>query len=69
MAEAGLEVFEDVAGNVFGIMKGEDETLPCVMMGSHYDSVKNGEVKIVQKLNWLDISFKGNNSTLPSNNS
>mgnify|MGYP003294180188 FL=1 len=42
MAEAGLEVFEDVAGNVFGIMKGEDETLPCVMMGSHYDSVKNG---------------------------
>lgn len=42
MAEAGLEVFEDVAGNVFGTMKGEDETLPCVMMGSHYDSVKNG---------------------------
>ena len=42
MTEAGLEVFEDVAGNVFGIMKGEDETLPCVMMGSHYDSVKNG---------------------------
>lgn len=23
---------------------------------------ENGEVKIVQKLNWLDISFKGNNS-------
>ena len=42
MKEAGLEVFEDVAGNVFGIMQGEDETLPCVMMGSHYDSVKNG---------------------------
>lgn len=42
MVEAGLDVFEDVAGNVFGIMKGEDETLPCVMMGSHYDSVKNG---------------------------
>jgi len=42
MAEAGLEVWEDVAGNVFGLMKGEDETLPCVMMGSHYDSVKNG---------------------------
>ena len=42
MTEAGLEVFEDVAGNVVGIMKGEDETLPCVMMGSHYDSVKNG---------------------------
>ena len=42
MAEAGLEVHEDVAGNVFGILKGEDESAPCVMMGSHYDSVANG---------------------------
>lgn len=42
MEEAGLEIHEDVAGNVFGIMKGEDENAPCVMMGSHYDSVING---------------------------
>lgn len=42
MAEAGLEVYEDVVGNVFGIMKGEDTEAPCVMMGSHYDSVRNG---------------------------
>ena len=42
MAEAGLEVWEDVAGNVFGVMKGEDQEAPCVMMGSHYDSVRNG---------------------------
>lgn len=42
MAEAGLEVSEDAAGNVIGILKGEDETAPCVMMGSHYDSVING---------------------------
>ena len=42
MAEAGLEVTEDAAGNVFGVLKGEDPSLPCVMMGSHYDSVVNG---------------------------
>ncbi len=42
MAEAGLEVREDAAGNVIGVMKGEDENAPCVMMGSHYDSVTNG---------------------------
>lgn len=42
MEEAGLEVHEDAAGNVFGTMKGENPDLPCVMMGSHYDSVVNG---------------------------
>ncbi len=42
MEEAGLEVREDAAGNVIGVMKGEDPTAPCVMMGSHYDSVVNG---------------------------
>jgi allantoate deiminase len=42
MKEAGLEVHEDVAGNVFGVLKGEDPEAPCVMMGSHFDSVING---------------------------
>lgn len=42
MEDAGLEVHEDVAGNIFGVLKGEDTMLPCVMMGSHYDSVING---------------------------
>lgn len=42
MEEANLKVWEDEAGNVFGLLKGEDETLPCIMMGSHYDSVTNG---------------------------
>lgn len=42
MEEAGLEVHEDAAGNVIGILKGEDPEAPCVMMGSHYDSVVNG---------------------------
>ena len=42
MTEAGLEVHEDEAGNIIGILKGENPDLPCVMMGSHYDSVVNG---------------------------
>lgn len=42
MEEAGLEVREDAAGNVIGVMKGEDPQAPCIMMGSHYDSVVNG---------------------------
>ena len=42
MAEAGLEVKEDTAGNVFGTLQGTNPELPCVMMGSHYDSVVNG---------------------------
>ncbi len=42
MAEAGLKVREDEAGNVFGILEGSNPSLPCVMMGSHFDSVING---------------------------
>lgn len=42
MTDAGLEVWEDAAGNVFGRMAGSDSSLPCVMSGSHYDSVVNG---------------------------
>ena len=42
MQEAGLEVKEDEAGNVFGFLRGTDPSLPCVMMGSHFDSVVNG---------------------------
>lgn len=42
MLEAGLSVKEDVAGNIFGSLEGTDPTLPCVMMGSHFDSVING---------------------------
>ena len=42
MEEAGLEVREDAAGNIIGVLRGEDPEAPCVMMGSHYDSVYNG---------------------------
>ena len=37
-----MEVKEDAAGNVFGILKGTDASLPCVMTGSHFDSVLHG---------------------------
>ncbi len=42
MGDAGLAVREDCVGNVFGTLPGEDRSLPCVMVGSHYDSVYNG---------------------------
>ena len=42
MSDEGLEVYEDAAGNVIGILRGTDPSLPCVMSGSHYDSVING---------------------------
>lgn len=42
MVEAGLQVKEDEAGNIFGILAGEQPELPCVMSGSHYDSVLHG---------------------------
>lgn len=42
MTDAGLEIWEDTAGNLFGRIKGTVAGAPCVMSGSHYDSVVNG---------------------------
>lgn len=42
MEEAGMKVHEDAAGNVIGVMEGKNPEAPCVMVGSHYDSVVNG---------------------------
>lgn len=42
MTNAGLTVYDDSAGNVFGKLEGSDPTLPTVMSGSHVDSVPNG---------------------------
>ena len=42
MREAGLEVREDSVGNIFGVLPGKNRNKPCVMTGSHYDSVYNG---------------------------
>ncbi|MGB9867910.1 MAG: Zn-dependent hydrolase [Bacillota bacterium] len=42
MREAGLNVYTDAAGNMFGRKQGLDPTAPVVMVGSHFDSVRNG---------------------------
>lgn len=42
MSKAGLKVKTDEAGNLFGFLIGSQPQLPCVMMGSHYDSVLHG---------------------------
>lgn len=42
MADAGLRVYEDAAGTVVGRLEGGLENAPVVMIGSHFDSVRNG---------------------------
>jgi len=42
MREAGLEVREDVAGNLIGRREGRAKEAPVVLAGSHVDSVRNG---------------------------
>lgn len=42
MGKCGLEVFEDAAGNLVGRREGELPDAPVVIIGSHFDSVKQG---------------------------
>jgi N-carbamoyl-L-amino-acid hydrolase len=42
MLEAGLEVRVDKIGNVYATRPGRDRSLPCVLMGSHIDTVATG---------------------------
>ncbi|MCH6264276.1 M20 family metallo-hydrolase [Neobacillus citreus] len=42
MKDAGLKVWEDGAGNVFGRLSGLADSMPAVASGSHVDSVPNG---------------------------
>lgn len=42
MEEAGLEVWEDAVGNLFGRKVGTDPNAPVVLTGSHVDSVFHG---------------------------
>lgn len=42
MIEAGLEVRVDRIGNVYATRPGRDRSLPCVLMGSHIDTVATG---------------------------
>lgn len=40
--ELALEIAIDYAGNLYMTLPGRDRSLPCVMMGSHMDSVPHG---------------------------
>lgn len=42
MEDAGLLAREDEAGNIIGVLKGEDSGLPAIVTGSHFDTVVNG---------------------------
>ena len=40
MEAAGLRTWEDGVGNVYGELKGTDETAPVILSGSHLDTVR-----------------------------
>ncbi|WP_432662914.1 M20 family metallo-hydrolase [Wukongibacter baidiensis] len=42
LLKLGLNIYEDPSGSIFGRRSGVDGTLPVIMIGSHFDSVKNG---------------------------
>src|SRR5205814_1432793 len=41
MVEAGMHAHLDAIGNVCGRYEGERPRLPCLMLGSHYDTVRD----------------------------
>src|SRR6201996_8778115 len=41
MVEAGMKAHLDAIGNVCGRYEGERPGLPCLMLGSHYDTVRD----------------------------
>jgi allantoate deiminase len=42
MGEAGLEVYEDAVGSLFGRREGRRSEVPVLLVGSYLDSVYNG---------------------------
>ncbi len=42
LGQLDVKVYEDAAGSLFGRRDGADPSLPPIMVGSHFDSVKNG---------------------------
>lgn len=44
MRQAGLAVYEDAIGNLFGIKEGKNPNAPAILIGSHIDSVINGGI-------------------------
>lgn len=44
MREAGMSTRVDAAGNIVGRREGREPGLPCLMLGSHLDSVRNAGI-------------------------
>ncbi|MDD2205874.1 MAG: Zn-dependent hydrolase [Aminobacterium sp.] len=68
MEKAGLHVYTDAAGSIFGRREGTQKDAPLVMIGSHFDSVKNGgnfdgPAGIVTALEIARILYENNIST------
>jgi len=42
LKKLNLEIYEDAAGSLFGRRNSSDNSLPVIMIGSHFDSVRNG---------------------------
>ncbi|HOR54372.1 MAG TPA: Zn-dependent hydrolase [Synergistales bacterium] len=42
LRELGVHVYEDAAASLFGRREGGDPSLPPIMIGSHFDSVRHG---------------------------
>lgn len=41
MQAIGLKTYEDEVGNLYGVLEGEDPSAPCIISGSHLDTVRN----------------------------
>ena len=68
MKEAGLEVRIDAAGNILGLRKGKDATLPPILFGSHIDSVPgggnyDGDVGVIGALECMQVLYENNFNT------
>ncbi len=68
MKEAGLEVRIDAAGNILGLRKGKDATLPPILFGSHIDSVPgggnyDGDVGVIGALECMQVLDENNFNT------
>ncbi len=42
LKELDVEIYEDQAATLFARREGSDSDLPVIMLGSHFDSVRNG---------------------------
>ena len=44
MEQAGLEAYIDMVGNVRGFLPADEPDSQVILMGSHYDTVKEGRI-------------------------